>query len=272
MAIGYLPENFTITYFTWINFGFLIGFSVLLTFMAGIYPALVLGKYDPQRALKGERTKTGKFSFGIFLRKNLTIIQFTCSIAFVIMVLVVNSQLRYLSQQEMGFNKEAVLYISTPFRDELNRAENFKERLNQQSFVKSVSISDDLISSNSYSTSSVEIVADSTTQNLDVQNKLIDSSFVGVNGLKIIAGMNISNRIDQVLVNESFVKKYGFSTPEEVIGINFRYGDTTRVIQGVVNDFHALNLRSEIKPLLMIYEPKYSSLINVKLEKGADIS
>ncbi len=271
IATDYLPEGFQINYFSWVNIGFLIGFSILLTFLAGIYPALILGKYDPQRALKGERGKTGKFSFGIFLRKNLTVIQFTCSIAFVIMVLVVNSQLRYMSQQEMGFNKEAVMYISTPFRDEQNRVEIFKDRLNQQAFVKGVSLSDDLVSSNSYSTSEVELAIDSTTQKLEIQNKLIDSSFVSVNGLRIIAGTNISNRVDHVLVNESFVNKYGFTNPEEAVGISFYYDDTTRVIQGVTNDFHALNLRSEIKPLLMVYEPMYSSLINVKLEKGADI-
>ncbi|EAZ79683.1 ABC transporter permease [Algoriphagus machipongonensis] len=271
LALGYLPENFSIQYFTWVNFGFLSLFAILLTFIAGIYPALVLGKYDPQRALKGERVRMGSFSFGVFLRKNLTVIQFTFSIAFVIMVFVLNSQLRYLSQQEMGFDKEAVLYISTPFRDELKRTDIFKEQIKQQSFVSNISISDDLVSSNSYSTSEVKLFVDSTEMNMEVQNKLIDSSFVAVNGLEIIAGKNISNRINEVLVNEAFVKKYGFSNPEEVIGMNFYYGDTSRVIQGVTNDFHAVNLRSEIKPLLMVYDPEYSSLVNVKLEKGADI-
>ena len=271
LSKDYLPEGFQVNYFSWVNLGFLLAFSILLTFLAGIYPALILGKYDPQRALKGERTQTGKFSFGIFLRKNLTVIQFTCSIAFVIMVLVVNSQLRFLSQQEMGFDKEAVMYVSTPFRDELNRVETFKERLSQESFVRGVSFTDDLVSSKSYSSVEVELSVDSTSQKLQVQNKLIDSAFVAVNGVKIIAGKNISNTADQVLVNNAFVKKYGFANPEEAVGQSFYYDGITRVIQGVTNDFHSLSLRSEIKPLLMVYEPEYSSLISVKLEKGADI-
>lgn len=271
MAMDYLPAGFQVKYFSLTNLGFLLGFSVLLTFLAGIYPALILGKYDPQRALKGERVRAGKFSFGVFLRKNLTVIQFTCSITFVIMVLVLTSQLKYMSQQEMGFDKEAVLYISTPFRDELNRVDIFKEKLSQQAFVQGVSFSDDLVSSNSYSTSEVEMAVDSISQNVEVQNKLIDSSFVSVNGLKLIAGTNIANLVDQVLVNESFVKKFGFANPEEAVGKSFYYDDTTRVIQGVTNDFHSLSLRSEIKPLLMVYQPEYSSLISVKLEKGANI-
>ncbi|WP_373399324.1 FtsX-like permease family protein [Algoriphagus halophilus] len=67
VSTSYLPENFELKFFSLSNLVFLIGFSLLLTLVAGLYPALVLGNYDPQRALKGERQGvTGKFSFGYF--------------------------------------------------------------------------------------------------------------------------------------------------------------------------------------------------------------
>lgn len=272
ISSDHLPESFELNFLSISNLSFLIGFSVLLTIVAGFYPALVLGNYDPQRALKGERHGVaGKFSFGVFLRKNLTVIQFTCSIAFVIMVLVVNSQLRFLSRQEMGFDQEAVLYISTPFMESSGRIEVLKERLLQKSYVAGVSQSDALVSSNSYNSSGINLVIDTTQVKIDVQNKYIDSAFVAVNKLQLVAGKNISNQVDQVLVNEAFVKELGLSNPEEVLGVQFQYGDHSRVVQGVVKDFHALNLRSEISPLIMLYFPEYSPLINIKLEKGADI-
>ncbi|MEN2281158.1 FtsX-like permease family protein [Algoriphagus sp. SE2] len=270
---SYLPENFEMKFISLSNLTFLLGFSFLLTFVAGLYPALVLGKYDPQRALKGEQQGVrGKFSFGVFLRKNLTIVQFTFSIAFVIMVLVVNSQLRYLSRQEMGFDKEAVLYIATPFMESSGRIDVLKEKLNQKSYVAGVSQSDALVSSNSYNTSGINLVVDTTKVEIDIQTKNIDSSFVGVNALKLIAGENIINQKDQVLVNEAFVKGLGIRNSNEAIGLSFNYESQNRIIKGVVKDFHALNLRSEISPLVMFYSPEYSPLINVKLEKGVDIS
>ncbi|MBN3518591.1 ABC transporter permease [Algoriphagus lutimaris] len=270
---SYLPENFELNFISVSSSAFLIGFSLLLTLVAGLYPALVLGNYDPQRALKGERQGvTGKFSFGVFLRKNLTVVQFTCSIAFVIMVLVVNSQLRFLSRQEMGFDKEAVLFIPTPFMESSARIDVLKERLLQKSYIAGVSQSDALVSSNSYNTSGIYLVVDTTKIEIDIQTKNIDSSFVAVNTLELVAGENMNNQVDQVLVNEALVRELGLENPEEVLGLMFNYNGQNRVIKGVVKDFHALNLRSKISPLVMFYSPEYSPIINVKLEKGTDIS
>ncbi|MEP0711929.1 MAG: FtsX-like permease family protein, partial [Algoriphagus sp.] len=94
---SYLPQGFAIAYFSLSNILFYAAFPLLLTVITGIYPALILSNYDPQRALKGEMIRNGKFSVGVFLRKNLTVIQLSSSIAFIILVLVLNYQLKYVS-------------------------------------------------------------------------------------------------------------------------------------------------------------------------------
>jgi ABC-type antimicrobial peptide transport system permease subunit len=135
-----------------------------------------------------------------------------------------------------------------------------------------VSQSDALVSSNSYNTSGIYLVVDTTKMEIDIQTKNIDSSFVAVNTLELVAGENMNNQVDHVLVNEALVRELGLENPEEVLGLMFNYNGQNRVIKGVVKDFHALNLRSKISPLVMFYAPEYSPIINVKLEKGTDIS
>ena len=84
--------------------------SICIGFIAGIYPALVLSSYKPIVVLKG-RFVTG--TRGILLRKGLVITQFTISIALIIATIVVYNQLKYMRNQDLGFNKDQMLIIDT---------------------------------------------------------------------------------------------------------------------------------------------------------------
>lgn len=269
---NYLPSGLEVDYLSLENLGFLSVISIALTLLAGIYPSLILANYDPQRALKGEKEQSGKFSIGVFLRKNLAVIQFASSIAFIILVSVISFQMKYLSSQPLGFEREAVVYTQLPFMAGVDKAERIRERISQFSFVKNASLSGDLVSSDGLWTSDLYVPKDTSETRHIVQVKNVDSSFVAVNGLRILAGKTGSNQADEIMVNEAFTKEIGAASPDEVVGKLVRFGATQRKITGVVNDFNSRTLREEIRPLVFSYVPEGFHVLNIKLEKGYNLA
>jgi putative ABC transport system permease protein len=269
---GYLPKDFSIDYFSIYNIIFYTSFPVLISMITGIYPALILSNYDPQRALKGELIKTGNFSLGVFLRKNLTVIQLSSSIAFIILVLVLNYQLKFVTSQPLGFDKEAVMYASLPFMSDPDKMLQLQDRFNQEAMVESASLSGSLVSSNSLWTSDAYVPVDTTEKQIYIQVMNVDSAFVRVNGIPLLAGSDEIYRKEEILVNEQFVKEAGFSSVEEVIGTEIRYSEKQVRIIGVIGDFHSRSLREEIRPLLLTYNPEYFQTVNVKLNSDQNLS
>lgn len=269
---NYLPSGLEVDYLSLENLGFLSVISIALTLLAGIYPSLILANYDPQRALKGEKEQSGKFSIGVFLRKNLAVLQFASSIAFIILVSVISFQMKYLSSQPLGFEREAVVYTQLPFMAGVDKAERIRERISQFSFVKNASLSGDLVSSDGLWTSDLYVPKDTSETRHIVQVKNVDSSFVAVNGLRILAGKTGSNQADEIMVNEAFTKEIGAASPDEVVGKLVRFGATQRKITGVVNDFNSRTLREEIRPLVFSYVPEGFHVLNIKLEKGYNLA
>ncbi|MBN7817320.1 ABC transporter permease [Algoriphagus pacificus] len=269
---SYLPKGIVFDFLTTENVLFTFGFTFILTVFSGIYPALILVSYQPQRALKGEVKQSNKFSLGVFLRKNLTVLQFASSISFIILVSVISYQLKYVSSQPLGFNSKAILYSSLPYRGDSDKFELLRDRLNQLSYVKRASLSGDLVSSTSLWTSDAQYQLDTAELDFFVQIKNMDSAFVEVNGLELLAGRTSQNREDEVLVNEVFMKQVFVNRPEELVGQKMKFSGEEKTIVGVVKNYHSRTLREEIRPILMVYQPEVFRSINVKLQDNINLA
>jgi putative ABC transport system permease protein len=268
----YLPGGFVLSFLEPSNLAFYLLFPILLTGLSGFYPALILSSYQPVRAIKGEKAPAYGFSIGGFLRKNLTVLQFSASIAFIILVLVLQAQLKYVSSQPLGFEKDAVLYAGLPWMSEPEKMQRLQEVLNQQSQVSSVSLSGSLVSSNSLWTSDAYVPVDTTEKQLFIQVMNVDSAFVRVNGIPLLAGRVGANRTDEIVVNQNFLKEAGYSDAASALNQRVRFGGEERTIVGVVGNYHSRTLREEIKPLLLTYEPKFFQTVSVKLQPGQNLA
>lgn len=268
----YLPDNFKFSGISVLSISFLVLNALLLTILSGLYPAFFLSKYQPQRALKGELIAQRGFSLGVFLRKNLSVLQFSASIAFIIMVMVLNSQLKYINSQPLGFEKEAVLYTNLPFMGERTQRELLAERIRNESFVEGVSLSNNLVSSNAIWTSDAYVIVDSLEQQLNVHVMNVDSAFVSVNGIPMLAGRKSNHQANEILVNRNFLKAIGSPEPSEVLGQNIRFGGEQHLIVGVVENFNARNLKEEIMPMVLVYRPDYYFLLTAKISKQQNLA
>lgn len=268
----YLPDNFEASFLSQLSLLFLAANTIILTLVSGLYPGFVLANYQPQRALKGELHHEHGFSLGVFLRKNLAVLQFTASITFIIMVLVLTSQLKYISSQPLGFEKEAVLYTNLPFMGERSQRELLAERIRNESFVEGVSLSNNLVSSNSIWTSDAYMMVDSLELQLNVHVMNVDSAFVSVTGISLLAGRKAHNVGNEILVNRNFLKAMGSPEAEEVVGQSIRFGIEQRTIVGVVENFNARNLKEEIMPMVLIYQPDYYFLLTAKVSSQQNLA
>ncbi|WP_291781647.1 ABC transporter permease [Cecembia sp.] len=268
----YLPANFKFSGISVLSIGFLAMNALLLTLLSGLYPAFFLSKYQPQRALKGEVIAQRGFSLGVFLRKNLSVLQFSASIAFIIMVMVLNSQLKHIHSQPLGFEKEAVLYTNLPFMGERSKRELLAERIRNERFVEGVSLSNNLVSSNSIWTSDAYVMVDSLEQQLNVHVMNVDSAFVSVNGIPMLAGRKSHHVANEILVNRNFLKAMGSPEPAEVLGQTIRFGGEPNIIIGVVENFNARNLKEEIMPMVLVYRPDYYYLLTAKISKQQNLA
>jgi putative ABC transport system permease protein len=225
-------------------FGYSLLSIVLIAIITGIYPALVLSKFNAIEVLKGQLK--GKSNVGIF-RKSLITGQFIISITMIICTLIVSRQLKYIKDKYIGFDKENVVIIPTNHKP----GDGIKLAGLYQSAVIKLS---DVIDASAVmygfdETPWAELgFRDEKEENRTFQFNSVDTGFLKTMNIKLVAGSNFfSNDDSSVLVNETFVRQFGI---EDVIGKRLP-GPFGRRIGGVIRDFNVESLHTSIKPLVL---------------------
>lgn len=266
-----LPEGLSFEYWSVNNVVFLAIISMVILLLSGFYPALLLSGYSPVKALKGDRTFKKGFDFQYFLRKNLTVLQFTLSIAFIIIVMAVSGQIEYLLKKDVGFNKEAVMYTFTAFDHNDKRNQVLKEELKAQSFVQDVSLSSEILISHGLWTTTVKKVGDTTDFELSIQIKKADTSYINLYDVPLIAGRNYRIDSDEILINEIAVSKLGYENPANALGERVNYNRMELMIVGVVKNIHTQSMYSAIRPMMIKPENNGLYTTNIKLKSNIDL-
>jgi len=88
---------------------YLIFLVLGVTVLAGFYPALILSGHKPIEAIKN--TLANNQSGGMVLRRSLVTFQFIISQVLIIGIVVITSQMDFLQNAPMGFQKEGIINI-----------------------------------------------------------------------------------------------------------------------------------------------------------------
>jgi putative ABC transport system permease protein len=92
---------------------------VLVGLGAGLYPALILARYQPAAVLASAKTPGGG-RIGGRVREGLVIFQFAVAIAFTIATGVIVGQTSYLRHADIGFNRDGLIIIDSFDDGEVN--------------------------------------------------------------------------------------------------------------------------------------------------------
>jgi predicted permease len=248
--------------------GFILLTTIAVIILSGLYPALILSRFNPALALKNKITSAS--IGGISVRRGLVILQFAISQVLVIGTIIAISQMNHIHNADLGFKKEAVLVLNgSTDSSALLRQASFKEHLLKNPGIESVTFASDVPSSDNNWSNNFSF-NNGPDLHYGVFLKFADADYFKTFGLELVAGRTYvqSDTAREVVVNETLVKKLGIKNPSEIIGQTIRTGGRSapKPIVGVVKDFRTNSLREEIKPLLIASRKRFYSQTAVKLK------
>jgi putative ABC transport system permease protein len=246
----FIPPGLTVELFSdSLFYIFLLGLIIIVSFFSGLYPALIISRYQPAAGLKGQVVH-GSETRSSGVRKALTISQFVIAQFFVIAAFIVTKQIHFSLNQSMGFRKEAILNFEMP-RDE--RADlNRKILLDKVASVPGIQ----LVSTGflppataGYSFSNILYNDGKKEIKGDVQIRWGDENYLKLYGIPLVAGRNIraGEGVEEVLINENYLHELGMQNPQDALDKELTfYGGKKIPIVGVMRDFHLSSFHAPI--------------------------
>ena len=216
----------------------LVGVILIVGVIGGSYPAFFLSRFSPVTVLKGEIVKG---SSGNLFRKILVVIQFTISAVMIICNLIVCRQLNYLKKMDQGFDQTNVISLQLN-RPMIRSYPVLKQALLKNPDIKSVGSTDTPVGEGSGKLL-FNVETDQGMSQRGINFAIVDHDFINTLGIEMVDGREFqedmpSDTLQAVIVNETFVKRMGWSNP---IGKKIEAGDgsfvTAKVI-GVMKDYH----------------------------------
>ena len=243
----------------------LAGIIFVTGVVAGSYPALYLSAFNAIKVIKGNYTNHISAS-GI--RKSLVVFQFALSVILIAGITVIYSQLNYIQNKDLGFDKNQKLVFNFHTDDSRGKMSSFANDLRQLAEVKAVSQSNIYLSQFVYNDFGVYLAGGNAANATDAQVISSDENFAKTNGIKIISGRDFQlYDSGKVLVNETLLKRIGLK-PEQAPGTRLysKYGsnpETYVEIAGVVKDFNYNSLHNDVKPFMLSYNPKRGDISHI---------
>ncbi len=271
-----LGKNYQLLTLT--NFSIVTGIIILVlivSLLAGYYPALVLSGLKPVETLKGKMQSSAR---GIQLRRTLVVFQFVISAILVVGTLIVLDQLDYMQRQELGFEKDEIMVVSSARVRSSNpdAFETMKQELKALSVVGNVSMTNSMPGNPGWQGQVSYPEGKTGESSVSVEYMAVDEDFINTLGLNLMVGNNFDKLhpidLEQGLIlNESAVAAYGWLTPQEAIGkkIVSPSNSPAGIVIGVVKDYHQLGLQQGIRPMVMDYFPKQGNMYAIRY-KAAD--
>ncbi|MEM7297120.1 MAG: ABC transporter permease [Bacteroidota bacterium] len=236
----------------------ILGVVVFVGIISGSYPALFMSSLKPTQTLKGKIQMSGS---GSRIQKTLIIFQYTISIVMITLSMVVFFQMRFISQKQLGFQKEQIITYKIKSGVSASKIEDqFASNTLTSNYTFSSSLPTNI-------GSSTFLKNDRTGGN--IYRLYVDRHFLDIYEIELAAGRFLEEYDSEedlnYILNETAAKALGW-TPEEAVGQEFiNEGGERKTIIGVVKDFHMHSMHMPIAPLMMgirEYRPYLSIRVN----------
>ncbi|MBT7913107.1 FtsX-like permease family protein [Candidatus Bathyarchaeota archaeon] len=222
-----------------------LAFSLIVGFMAGIYPAFYLSRQQPVHILKGLRNSMRSTP----LRKILVVSQFTISTFLIISALIAYLQLNYIRDRKLGFDAEGLIALNILSHDLMSKEDG--ERVKAE-FLHHPNI---LAATrqgwqNFINTAEIVVTRPDNEQQYSIYQFHTDDDFLATYRVSLERGRNFRNgrRDSEFIINETAARILGWEDP---IGQPIRIDQQEGIVVGVVENFHFQSLHHTIHPLIL---------------------
>lgn len=250
-----------------IDFGFVFSkdilfksgiFIIIISTLAGIYPAYYFSKIKPRNVLKG---KYGNKKKETAIRKSTLTFQIVITIILLLGALVIQRQMEYLQSKELGYNDDNVVSIPIFRLFNPDLANTLKSEILTLPGVHEVSITQEPIHEVRFGTKFF-LPGDTDSDGFHFIVNQVDENFIPLFDLDLLAGSNFHKLVESdtsyyFILNQSALSQFGWDL-KDVIGrkliMNWGVmGNKLGTVKGIIKDFHFRSLYEPIEPLILIH-------------------
>jgi putative ABC transport system permease protein len=265
--------------FRWYMIPSFIVLAVLVGLLSGSYPSFVLASFKPIFALKGNASARNGTTV---LRNALVIIQFSISIIIIAGTLVIYWQFRYMTNKDLGFDKEQLVVLERihPLGAG-NEIQTFKKELLTHSSILSATNSTAYLGSPN-NNNAYGIKGRPPEESVLFYTFWTDEDFMKTYRFGLATpdsryfSEEFSSDSSACLVNEAAVRKYNLEDPlNQSIMMGFDDPENAKELRiiGVMNDYNFLTLKHEVGAEIVILKDRnwdWAGYLTVRLAAGKE--
>ncbi|MFC2152552.1 ABC transporter permease [Bacteroidota bacterium] len=237
--------------------------AIIIGILSGIYPAFVMSRFSALKVIKGILDGEGNSNF---LKVLLVIIQFSISTLLLIAIFIFNSQIRYLKNKELGFDKNNLMILTSCTDKMQNSYDGIRQELLTYHNVKSVSASQSY-PGRGRSGQGIRKKTDDPNKVIAISENRVQDFYPETMGIEVIKGRTFDPAIDDnrsILINETAARSLNVDDP---IGLEVMTNRES-VIIGVFKDYHFFATTQEIKPLYLSNYVDWFYYIDIRIDQN----
>lgn len=248
------------------GFYLVIGLTFLVALLSGIFPATFFSALPAYLLMQNN---TQKINPRPIIRQTLIVFQLIVAIILFIGTGCIYSQINYILNKDVGFDKQQLLRISITDPKMKPLLQTLKDEFSRMPDIRNVTASSSL----PFDQLSLRAFRPEDAGNTEISAYvlLIDLDFLSTLGIPLKEGRNFLDMHEKgYIINEAAAKLFGWDTPigkrlEWAAGDRLETIDKSPVV-GVVKNFHFENFYSEIRPLVMRIRPEYYTMITIRYQ------
>jgi putative ABC transport system permease protein len=264
---SWIEKNLSLNFFSnpFLTFG-MLAITLLVGVLSGVYPALYIPSVPVVQALKG--TFTGDKS-GTLLRKGLIVFQFVVSLFVIICTVLMDKQIEFMEDKELGFKKDNVMVIEVKDTTTANHMEAIRTELKKNPNI--------LSAATSYGTPGMGV--DGSVMWVERDTAMAQQSmtiiwsgpdYLKTMGIEVVDGRDFNPDSEaeyqmKFLVNETGAKEFGWGDNAVGKKVKYFHGENFGQIIGVVKDFNFESLHNKIEPLFIALDHDDGGRIHIRI-------